>query len=750
MDSAAVDTATAEAAPRLPPPPLSLVPPAFAACALPTACASNPAFHAFEHIGAAQGCGFDQDLRSASADFYEPRGSLNGRGFGGQSLHSPAARAFPARGPLPAGAMAWPPPPPGCIPPDPKAWSAERGIGPQGGKKDKDKACTVFVGNIAYTAVEAEVRELLVTVGLVQDFRLARDRGRKEHKGFGFCDFVDVASAEAAVEVLHNRELHGRRIRVTKSDKCEESLEGATTAMASNFPPEWANLDAEELCRLITTDLEIFAPLACPLELLHCGTRALAEFADAYVASQTVEALAGGVFTLEMKPPSVVAQARRQKGGEQIRKTDKRCIVFVGNLSFEMQDEDLRTAFGQVGKVTSVRLVYDKGTKEPKGYGFVEFADQASARRAESELNGTEVCGRKLRVKPAEAALGEERPARWGGGHRRGSQGEDDPDRVILVAVHIDELSMPKRPEVEPSTLDREVWVNPLPDKEDEAEWLRAFGKVEDLFRIPDLETGEVCDRGYVRFASHPAAASCVASGAGFWSESERVLTSQHRHRSYPGSTMELLLGPKGETINALKEHIGVSMLALRGNGVRGPQHQQSWQLQRAKSERLHFVCRGSATAVAELQRTLEEHVSKVHEQLRERLAAGPPPPGHGDAEAHCSPSPQRRQKRRRNGNGQLNPGTSLPASGYAMNTFRGGGARPAPIGWAGAGTSSWSMPQPVRPSCAARLQRGDTTLPARQATWPASAGGSVAAKRRRASEDPPGRQIFEPSSKVL
>merc|ERR1719203_2076886 len=83
----------------------------------------------------------------------------------------------------------------------------------------RDKACTVFVGNIPYGVDEAEIRKLFSSVGLVDEFRFIRERGKKEHKGCGFCDFFDPCTAEAAVQLLHGTDFRGRCLRVTQSDR---------------------------------------------------------------------------------------------------------------------------------------------------------------------------------------------------------------------------------------------------------------------------------------------------------------------------------------------------------------------------------------------------------------------------------------------------------------------------------------------------------------------------------------------------
>ncbi|KAJ8985077.1 hypothetical protein NQ317_019761 [Molorchus minor] len=72
--------------------------------------------------------------------------------------------------------------------------------------------------------------------------------------------------------------------------------------------------------------------------------------------------------------------------------------VFVGNIPYEATEEKLKDIFGEVGQVLSFKLVFDRETGKPKGYGFCEYRDQETALSAMRNLNGYEIGGRNLRV----------------------------------------------------------------------------------------------------------------------------------------------------------------------------------------------------------------------------------------------------------------------------------------------------------------------------------------------------------------
>lgn len=75
--------------------------------------------------------------------------------------------------------------------------------------------------------------------------------------------------------------------------------------------------------------------------------------------------------------------------------------IYIGNLSYNTTDQELSDAFGEFGTVSSVKIITDKETGRPRGFGFVEMADDNEGRQAIENLNGKEIGGRSLRVSEA-------------------------------------------------------------------------------------------------------------------------------------------------------------------------------------------------------------------------------------------------------------------------------------------------------------------------------------------------------------
>jgi RNA recognition motif-containing protein len=91
--------------------------------------------------------------------------------------------------------------------------------------------------------------------------------------------------------------------------------------------------------------------------------------------------------------------------------------IYVSNLSFNVQDEDLKGFFEEYGEVSSAKVITDKFTGRSRGFGFVEMSDDAAAQKAIQELDGATVEGRAIKV--SEAKPREQRPNNGGGGGPR-------------------------------------------------------------------------------------------------------------------------------------------------------------------------------------------------------------------------------------------------------------------------------------------------------------------------------------------
>ena len=92
--------------------------------------------------------------------------------------------------------------------------------------------------------------------------------------------------------------------------------------------------------------------------------------------------------------------------------------IYVGNLSFDTTEQSLGDYFAQYGEVLSARVMTDRETGRPRGFGFIEMASREESQKAIDSLNGVEFMGRQLNINEARP-----REMTGGGGGNRGGGG---------------------------------------------------------------------------------------------------------------------------------------------------------------------------------------------------------------------------------------------------------------------------------------------------------------------------------------
>ena len=96
--------------------------------------------------------------------------------------------------------------------------------------------------------------------------------------------------------------------------------------------------------------------------------------------------------------------------------------LFVGSLAYATNDDSLKAFFEEIGPVSSARVITDRDSGRSKGFGFVEYEDDANNQKAVDALNGKELDGRPITVSIARPK--EDRPRRdFGGNNDRGGNG---------------------------------------------------------------------------------------------------------------------------------------------------------------------------------------------------------------------------------------------------------------------------------------------------------------------------------------
>ena len=94
--------------------------------------------------------------------------------------------------------------------------------------------------------------------------------------------------------------------------------------------------------------------------------------------------------------------------------------LFIGSLAYATTDDSLKAHFEQIGAVKSAKVITDRETNRSKGFGFVEFEDEANNQKAVDELNGKELDGRTINVSLARPREDKPRDGGFRGGNNNG------------------------------------------------------------------------------------------------------------------------------------------------------------------------------------------------------------------------------------------------------------------------------------------------------------------------------------------
>ena len=92
--------------------------------------------------------------------------------------------------------------------------------------------------------------------------------------------------------------------------------------------------------------------------------------------------------------------------------------IYVGNLSYDATEDDIKQAFSQHGEVSTVNMIMDRETGRPRGFAFVEMPNADEAQKAIQDVNETEIAGRAVKVNEAKPKS----DRRGGGGGGRGGR----------------------------------------------------------------------------------------------------------------------------------------------------------------------------------------------------------------------------------------------------------------------------------------------------------------------------------------
>ncbi|KAJ3320332.1 hypothetical protein HDV06_005363 [Boothiomyces sp. JEL0866] len=272
---------------------------------------------------------------------------------------------------------------------------------PMTANETKQELFTVFVGNLSYSTDADALKSLFAPVAPVQDVRLITRFNKP--KGFGFVSFSTQAEAESAVQSFDQKEIEGRVLKV------QLAVAKKPREPSAKKPKKAKRVDDEK-----EEEKETPAPAAKPKKNKRKPKSATKKEEKDEVKEEAQEK---PKQKPQKKEKPVESKETPEEKTEKVERAEKKTakrpprkvrdpnaplsetIAFVGNLPFVVDDTSLGDIFSDF-KIKSSRVVVSPSGRS-KGFGFVEFEDNASLLKAIEEYNGAKANERVLAVKQA-------------------------------------------------------------------------------------------------------------------------------------------------------------------------------------------------------------------------------------------------------------------------------------------------------------------------------------------------------------
>lgn len=308
----------------------------------------------------------------------------------------------------------------------------DRGRRPRDDSKRKERdARTVFVFQLSQKANEDSVYDLFSRAGRVRSVQLIVDRRSQRHKGQGYVEYHHVSSVREALS-LSGELVCGFPVSVKATVEETEGGEEATPQSmnvspptppvsggvkrepktveeaAASAPPPLAASKLVSVKELIVLLNPHKLPVTAKTPSLGDGalnTSGANGVIKATIATANEIALPESMqVPLPIPGMATATAAPVLSAAQQLQQQNSFTRLYVGSVPFSVSEDDLLTVFSPFGAILSLQLQREAGTNRSRGYGFVEYADHASAKKALA-LNGLVLANRALKVNLASSTM---------------------------------------------------------------------------------------------------------------------------------------------------------------------------------------------------------------------------------------------------------------------------------------------------------------------------------------------------------
>ncbi|KAJ1922265.1 Protein phosphatase PP2A regulatory subunit B [Mycoemilia scoparia] len=269
-------------------------------------------------------------------------------------------------------------------------------------------AASLYVGELDPSVTEAMLYELFKLCGAVASIRVCRDSVTRRSLGYAYVNYLQRPDAERAISELNYTEIKGRACRIMWSQR-DPSLRktGSGNIFIKNLDE---SIDNKALHDTFASFGKI---LSCKVATDREGNSKGYGFVHYEKKESAEEAISKVDGMLLMKKKVFVGMhvPRRERMSKLEEMQAKFTNVYVKNIALDVTEEQFREHFTKYGAITSAVITTDeKG--ESRGFGFVNYEDHESAKKATEELHDTDFHGQKLFVSRAQKKQERERELR--------------------------------------------------------------------------------------------------------------------------------------------------------------------------------------------------------------------------------------------------------------------------------------------------------------------------------------------------
>jgi RNA recognition motif-containing protein len=265
--------------------------------------------------------------------------------------------------------------------------------------KEEEEKFTAYVVNMSYDTTEETLTGVFASYGTVTNIYMPTDRDTQRPRGFAFVSMSSQEELDKVLDELSEVSIDDRTVYVTKarskSEKTKASQKDVKKIYVGNVSFETTKADLTEYFSEAGTVLDVYCPT-------HQDTGLPRGFAFVTMGSEDADSAIENNDGKEFMGRTLSVRESLPRGQKLQQKESKDEVkLYIGNISFNLEEDDLAEIFAEYGEVIDLYMPKDRESGRPRGFAFCTMSKESSAKAIEA-TDGYELDGRILRVNEAQ------------------------------------------------------------------------------------------------------------------------------------------------------------------------------------------------------------------------------------------------------------------------------------------------------------------------------------------------------------